>query len=111
VTPAASGRGDLLALEDNLAGFWRLRVGRQRVMVASTETEIRCLFVEERRLVYEIFAALLHKGLSTDRKLDWGRRSGRRRRGLGITAPNSKADPIGRPAGLRNAEGKRRTDE
>jgi len=57
------GRGDLLALEENLAGFWRLRVGRHRVIIAYTETAIRCLFAEERRLVYEIFSALLHKGL------------------------------------------------
>lgn len=57
------GKGDLIALEENLAGFWRLRVGRFRIVVRYEEDRIDCVFAEERRLVYELFAAMLREKL------------------------------------------------
>lgn len=60
----AKGKGDTLPLEENLSGFWRLRVGRFRVVFDyENSTTIRCIFVEERRLVYEVFAAMLKEHL------------------------------------------------
>ncbi len=60
----AQGKGDILPLEENLAGFWRLRVGRFRIVFDYEDsTTIRCLFIEERRLVYEVFAAMLKERL------------------------------------------------
>ena len=60
----AKGKGDILPLEETLAGFWRLRVGRFRVIFDyENSTTIRCIFVEERRLVYEVFAAMLKEHL------------------------------------------------
>lgn len=60
----ARGKGDILPLEENLAGFWRLRIGRFRVVFDyENSTTIRCIFVEERRLVYEVFAAMLKEHL------------------------------------------------
>ena len=56
----AKGKGDVLPLEENLAGFWRLRVGRFRVVFDYEDSStIRCIFIEEHRLVYEVFAAML----------------------------------------------------
>ena len=51
-------RGDIRVLEGNLAGFHRLRVGRHRLIFAYRADDlIDVLFIEERRLVYEIFEA------------------------------------------------------
>jgi mRNA interferase RelE/StbE len=56
----AKGRGDVRALEDELAGFHRLRVGRHRVVFCYRDDQwIDCIFAEERKLVYELFSALL----------------------------------------------------
>jgi mRNA interferase RelE/StbE len=56
----ASEKGDLAALTDNLSGWNRLRVGRHRVIFRyQPGRKIECVFVEERRLVYELFAAEL----------------------------------------------------
>jgi len=55
-------RGDIRALENDLAGFSRLRVGRYRVIFTHAPgMTIDCLFAEERKLVYEIFGALLRE--------------------------------------------------
>lgn len=59
----ADEEGDIRALEAELDGFWRLRVGRYRVvfhytMVAS-ERLVRCDYAERRALVYEAFAEQL----------------------------------------------------
>jgi len=60
----ANDRGDRKALEDELAGFWRLRVGRCRVIYCHVAPNtIDCIFVEERKLVYEVFGALLRERL------------------------------------------------
>jgi mRNA interferase RelE/StbE len=60
----AHGKGDILPLEENLAGFWRLRIGRFRVVFDyENSTTVRCIFAEERRLVYEVFAAMMKERL------------------------------------------------
>ena len=60
----AQGKGDILPLEENLAGFWRLRIGRFRVVFDYEDSAtIRCLYIEERRLVYEVFASMLKEHL------------------------------------------------
>jgi len=62
----ANEKGDLIALENELAGFSRLKVGRYRVVFRYVEpSTIDCIFVEERKLVYEIFAALLSEKLES----------------------------------------------
>ena len=52
-------RGDIKALEGELNGFWRLRVGEYRVIytieVVAGERVVRCLFAERRALVYAMF--------------------------------------------------------
>lgn len=57
------GRGDILALEHPLDGFYRLRVGRYRVIfryaaVRGTSV-IRCEYAQRRELVYETFADMV----------------------------------------------------
>jgi mRNA interferase RelE/StbE len=60
----AREEGDRRALEDELAGFWRLRVGRFRVIYRHVAPQtIDCVFAEERKLVYELFGALLRERL------------------------------------------------
>ncbi len=56
--------GDIKPLENELAGFHRLRVGRYRVVFcyAAPDT-VDCVYAEERRIVYEVFAALLRERL------------------------------------------------
>ena len=57
-------KGDILALEANLAAYHRLRVGRHRVIFQFTgDGAIDAVFVEDRALVYEVFSALLEKEL------------------------------------------------
>lgn len=59
-----AGRGDIRALEDDLAGFYRLRVGTRRVIFRyAKDGSIICFFAGPRRLVYEVFAARLHEFL------------------------------------------------
>jgi mRNA interferase RelE/StbE len=60
----AQERGDLKALEGELAGYWRLSVGRYRVIFCYIAPHtIDCIFAEERQLVYEAFSALLRERL------------------------------------------------
>jgi mRNA interferase RelE/StbE len=60
----ASGKGAVISLEENLAGFHRLKVGRYRVIFCYVEPmTIDCIFAEERKLVYEVFSALLRENL------------------------------------------------
>jgi mRNA interferase RelE/StbE len=58
------GRGDLKALEGELAGYWRLRVGSYRVILWRRATVIECVFVERRSIIYEVFAEELQKKLT-----------------------------------------------
>jgi mRNA interferase RelE/StbE len=56
----AHEKGDLAALTDNLSGWHRLRAGRHRLIFRYQPGRIiECVFAEERRLVYELFAAEL----------------------------------------------------
>ena len=62
----ADGRGDVKALEGDLAGYCRLRVGSYRVILWRSATVIECIFAERRSIVYEIFAEELRKKLAGD---------------------------------------------
>lgn len=49
------GKGDVVPLEEELAGLHRLRVGRYRVVFFyASDGTIRCFFIEQRRLVYDL---------------------------------------------------------
>ena len=53
-----SERGDIRALEGALANYYRLRVGRFRIIFAyAADGAIEAVFMEERSLVYEVFEA------------------------------------------------------
>ena len=57
-------RGDIQALEGALAGYYRLRVGRHRIIFNyATDESIEVIFIEHRGLVYEIFEAEFVKKL------------------------------------------------
>jgi mRNA interferase RelE/StbE len=60
----ARGRGDVKALEGDLAGYWRLRVGSSRVILWQSATVIECVFAERRSIIYEVFAEELRKKLT-----------------------------------------------
>jgi mRNA interferase RelE/StbE len=55
-------KGDIRALEADLQGFYRLRVGRYRVVFhyqnVRGKRTIRCEYAEARSIVYEVFAQL-----------------------------------------------------
>lgn len=52
----ATEKGDIKALHEELAGYYRLRVNRYRVVFRYQPGRIiECVFAEERKLVYEIF--------------------------------------------------------
>jgi len=58
LTALRNEQGDIKALEGNLTGYYRLRVGRHRIILAYAEKRvIEVIFVEERGIVYEIFEA------------------------------------------------------
>ena len=62
----ATERGDIRALEDELAGLYRLRVGTRRVIFRYAEDgAIVCIYAGPRRLVYEIFSTRLHEFLES----------------------------------------------
>ncbi len=59
-------RGDLRALEGTLAGYYRLRVGRFRLIFAyASDGAIEVIVIEERGLVYEVFEAEFVKRLKS----------------------------------------------
>jgi len=60
----AQGRGDIEALEGELAGYWRLPVGSYRVILWKSATVVECVFAEKRSIVYEIFAEELRRKLA-----------------------------------------------
>ena len=59
----AQEKGDIKQLEANLAGYARLRAGGYRVLVrffaAGGQRVARCVFAEQRAVVYELFAEIL----------------------------------------------------
>ena len=59
----AQWRGNILALQGRLSGFYRLRVGSYRYLFAIRPgMVIEIVFAGERALVYQLFEALLHAG-------------------------------------------------
>ncbi len=59
-------RGDIRALEGTLAGYCRIRVGKFRLIFAyASDGAIEVVFMEERRLVYEVFEAEFVKRLKS----------------------------------------------
>jgi mRNA interferase RelE/StbE len=59
-------RGDIRALEATLSGYYRLRVGRHRLIFSyAADGAIEVIFIEERHLVYELFEAHFIKRLKT----------------------------------------------
>lgn len=56
-------KGDIKQLEADLAGYARLRAGRYRVLIrffaAGGQRVARCVFAEQRAVVYELFAEIL----------------------------------------------------
>ena len=57
------GKGDIRALEQELSGFCRLRVGRYRVVLhyvsGKAGPKCWCDYAESRNVIYEHLAALL----------------------------------------------------
>jgi mRNA interferase RelE/StbE len=52
----AKEQGDIRALRDELSGYHRLKIGRHRLIFRYLPGRIiECIFIEERRLVYEMF--------------------------------------------------------
>ncbi len=65
ISRLARWEGDIRGLEDELAGFYRLRVGRYRVVFCYAESgAIDCVYAGERKLVYELFSDLIRERLS-----------------------------------------------
>jgi mRNA interferase RelE/StbE len=59
-----SERGDIRSLEDPLTGHYRLRVGKYRVIFRYIENmTIEVVFVEERKMVYEVYEEQLARKL------------------------------------------------
>lgn len=56
-------KGDILALEHPPDGFYRLRVGRYRIIyryaIVRGASVIRCEYAQRRELVYELFAEVV----------------------------------------------------
>lgn len=61
----AEEKGNIRALEGELEGFYRLRVGRYRVIFSYRSERrtrhIRCVYAAHRTLIYEVFAQQLHE--------------------------------------------------
>jgi len=51
-----AGRGDIRALEDPLAGYYRLKIGSHRLIFRhAAGARIICVYMNTRKLVYDIF--------------------------------------------------------
>jgi mRNA-degrading endonuclease RelE of RelBE toxin-antitoxin system len=63
----AQDKGDLKQLEGHLHPFWRLRVGRMRVIYeprsVAGERQLVCFFADHRSTVYAVLEQLLVSGL------------------------------------------------
>lgn len=63
----ANERGYIKALSEDLSGYYRLKVGHFRVIFRYLPGQIvDCVYVNERRLVYEIFAAEMSRIVGTE---------------------------------------------
>ncbi len=61
----ANERGDIRSLEAPLDGYCRLRVGAFRILFRYVEgRRIRCVYLERRKLVYELFEDEMIRRLS-----------------------------------------------
>ncbi len=70
----ASEAGEIRALQDDLAGFYRLKIGRVRIIFRYLPgKQIECVYAGERKLVYEIFESELGRILG-ERAGRYGRR-------------------------------------
>ncbi len=49
------GHGDTKELAGSLGGFYRLRVGRYRIVYRHVGARIEAIFLEQRSVVYELF--------------------------------------------------------
>jgi len=62
-------QGDIKALGDDLAGFYRLRVGPFRIIFRYREGKvIECVYMNRRALVYEVFEREVVERLKTGEK-------------------------------------------
>jgi mRNA-degrading endonuclease RelE of RelBE toxin-antitoxin system len=61
-----AGRKTPVALEDELDGFYKLRVGSYRLILQATPARgyagFRVVFAEKRKVVYELFSQILGLG-------------------------------------------------
>jgi mRNA-degrading endonuclease RelE of RelBE toxin-antitoxin system len=57
----AVGRGDIKALQGNLEGMSRLRVGEHRIVYRHHAGRIEVFYAAPRSVVYEFLAAHLHE--------------------------------------------------
>jgi len=57
----ADGRGDIKALQGNLEGMSRLRVGEHRIVYRHHAGRIEAFYAAPRSVVYEFLAAHLHE--------------------------------------------------
>ena len=63
----AFDRGDIRALRDELSGWQRLKIGHYRLIFRYTEGRIiQCVYLNERKLVYEIFEAEMGRILGAE---------------------------------------------
>jgi len=62
----ARGRGDIAALEKNLEGLYRLRVGRFRIIFFYAGGNIRCFYIAPRDLVYDVLSSHLTAWFNKD---------------------------------------------
>ena len=54
------------ALEGSLSGYYRLRVGRHRIILSYADAgAIEAVFIEDRNLVYDVFEAEFIRKLRT----------------------------------------------
>lgn len=66
LTELRQEHGDIRSLEANLSGYYRLRVGRHRIIFSyAADGVIDAIFIEERQLVYELFEAQFIKRLKS----------------------------------------------
>ena len=65
----AEEKGDILPLTDELDGYHRLRVGQYRVIfryeIISGKRRIVCIYVAQRKWVYEVFQSRLREESDT----------------------------------------------
>lgn len=59
-----NNHGDVKALEGDLTGYWRLRVGSYRIIFSRKALTIECIFAERRSIIYEVFAEELRRKLT-----------------------------------------------